>query len=284
MATATIEVDLDPRAGHDDEGGCGCCGDAVGASYRLAARALFEASPGYRLLRDVAGAPMPEAYRDWRGPPDAERTELGAALERGYVEFRREEARARGGPFALAALPALRALGGLLGISAEDMSGHMSALAAVMAHRREYASAAGGLSEPSELSAANAGVWGSDRQYRFGLALRGTLREAGMREAALAPGGRLHPSLAPFLAPCGGIVGAENDSLYLGTGDSAIVLHAAVHDASGYALLQHGVGPGYNYLRTSLTWRETSSPLSCQVMGILAAKCAVRQLARERGD
>ena len=238
-------------------------------------------------MRRVAEVEIPAGFPQWGGPGEEgaqeERSALSVAMERGFSEFQtmcmeegmEEEERATE---SLRKRPALRALTLALDLDEGAMRAHLRALVAVVRHR------GGGRDAVPGLSAANAGCWGSARQYRFGVALSTVLRDAGMEEAARAPGGALHPALASFLVPCGGIVGAGNDSLYTGSADSPLVLHACVHDACGYALAHHALGPGYNYLGTSLTLSPTTSPLSCQAAGIMAAKACVHQLARERGD
>lgn len=274
--------------------GCACC-CCVSAGAHFASSVLFSASPGYILLRRVAEARVPPGFPEWMGPTgpggDHDRSAMSLAMERAFGEF---IALTENGTLAddttsgddgviLSGCPALRALALALDMDEATMRRHLGTLAAIISHRRGRARETG-TAEPSNLSAANAGVWGSARQYRFGVALSLVLRDAELREAAGAPGGAVHPSLAPFLAPCGGIVGAGNDSLYEGAVDSPVVLHACVHDACGYALASHGVGPGYNYLGTTLTLSPTTSPLSCQAMGLLAARSCLWQLARERGS
>ena len=82
---------------------------------------------------------------------------------------------------------------------------------------------------------------------------------------------KLHPIFGMLMYPTGGIVGAGNQSLLKGDMEHPVVIHAVAHDAFGYILKNHDVGPGYNYLKTKFTWSSTQSPLSCQFMGILTA-------------
>lgn len=50
--------------------------------------------------------------------------------------------------------------------------------------------------------------------------------------------------------------------------DQPLAYHAAVHDAFGYLIQYHEVGPGYNYLNTRWTFFRKESPLACQTAGV----------------
>eukprot|EP00035_Acanthoeca_spectabilis_P001562 m.81088 g.81088 ORF g.81088 m.81088 type:complete len:539 (+) comp10970_c0_seq1:39-1655(+) len=115
------------------------------------------------------------------------------------------------------------------------------------------------------LSEENIGVWGSRRQWMFGSTLAELMLRYNVCEV------ELEPTLAVCFLPTGGIVGPGNTSLIRGDLQWATVTHAVVHDAFGYLGHCHNVGPGYNYLKTHFTLAPTTSPLSCQVAGIIKA-------------
>jgi hypothetical protein len=50
--------------------------------------------------------------------------------------------------------------------------------------------------------------------------------------------------------------------------DHSLAYHAAVHDAFGYLIQYHGIGPGYNYLNTRWTFFRKESPMACQAAGV----------------
>ncbi len=73
------------------------------------------------------------------------------------------------------------------------------------------------------------------------------------------------PVFGALISPTGGLVGPGNDSVS-GDAQNPTVLHGTVHDAAGYLLNAHGVGPGYNYLEKS--WElDTTNPLAGQTSG-----------------
>ncbi len=115
------------------------------------------------------------------------------------------------------------------------------------------------LSPVLNLSSDNDDIWGSKRQYLSGYITSLILKENGII---------LPPFLCCALNPTGGICGPGNNSFYNGNISSPMIIHACMHDASGYCYLYHGIGNGYNYLGTYFDF-PTLSPLSGQYMGIL---------------
>lgn len=99
----------------------------------------------------------------------------------------------------------------------------------------------------------------------------------------------IHEVFASLLSPTGGLVGPGNDllakkvdfkvgpfkgsfdlkidALHLAA-DNPIAMHGTVHDAAGYLLNYHDVGPGYNYLGSRIEPLSTNDPLSGQISGI----------------
>ncbi|HNB91984.1 MAG TPA: DUF4157 domain-containing protein, partial [Saprospiraceae bacterium] len=75
----------------------------------------------------------------------------------------------------------------------------------------------------------------------------------------------IDPVFGALISPTGGLVGPGNDSVS-GDANNPTVLHGTVHDAAGYLLNAHGVGPGYNYLKRS--WElDATNPLAGQTSG-----------------
>jgi WXG100 family type VII secretion target len=72
------------------------------------------------------------------------------------------------------------------------------------------------------------------------------------------------PVFGALLNPTGGMVGPGNIAIDMG--NTAVGYHGAVHDAGGYLLNNHNVGPGYNYL--NLEDRASDNPLTGQQSGI----------------
>jgi len=121
------------------------------------------------------------------------------------------------------------------------------------------------------LTKENIGVYASRRQYAFALVTTDLLYQHGTSNI------KLHPVFGMIWFPTGGIAGASNNSLMLGSMNDAIIIHAIVHDAFGYCLSYQDCGPGYNYLNTKVSCISTKSPLCCQLQGIIAAKKVFRQ-------
>lgn len=103
-------------------------------------------------------------------------------------------------------------------------------------------------------------MWGSHKQFIFGKCLVDVLN--------LEHDYSLHPIWGCLLSPTGGIIGYANNELIEKKWDSYISLHSCVHDATGYLYNYHNLGCGYNYLHTYFTLFPTSSPFSCQFMGL----------------
>lgn len=76
----------------------------------------------------------------------------------------------------------------------------------------------------------------------------------------------IDPVLAALLNPSGGRVGGGNLSYPPGD-DDAVGYHGTFHDAAGYLLNSHGIGPGYDYLGREWFLDETW-PLTGQLSGI----------------
>ena len=57
----------------------------------------------------------------------------------------------------------------------------------------------------------------------------------------------IDPVFGSLLNPTGGLVGPENYGISVGE-DYGVGRHGIVHDAGGYLLNYHDIGPGYNYL------------------------------------
>ena len=75
----------------------------------------------------------------------------------------------------------------------------------------------------------------------------------------------MDPVFGALVSPTGGLVGPGNDSSS-GDPNNPTVLHGTVHDAAGYLLNGHGVGPGYNYLKRP--WElDRTDPLAGQISG-----------------
>ena len=109
------------------------------------------------------------------------------------------------------------------------------------------------------LSSDNKEVWGSKRQYLSGYIISLILNEDNIK---------LPPFMCCALNPTGGICGPGNNSIYTGNIYSPLIIHACMHDASGYCYLYHGIGNGYNYFGTYLDL-PTKSSFSGQYMGVL---------------
>eukprot|EP01138_Halocafeteria_seosinensis_P012607 gb/GECG01012881.1/.p1 GENE.gb/GECG01012881.1/~~gb/GECG01012881.1/.p1 ORF type:complete len:238 (+),score=26.07 gb/GECG01012881.1/:1-714(+) len=107
-------------------------------------------------------------------------------------------------------------------------------------------------------------LWGSYRQFLSGKCITDALNEKHNVD--------LHPVWGCLLLPTGGIIGPGNWRLHnwlpKGKCTPAVAFHTCVHDASGYLLKYHRLGPGYNYLNTWGTLFPTQVSFSTQVAGI----------------
>jgi len=98
---------------------------------------------------------------------------------------------------------------------------------------------------------------------------------------------KIDPVFGALLSPTGGLVGPGNVSWNAAsvptdyfTGSPAVwaadtllhrpevAYHGIVHDAAGYLLNYHRIGPGYNYLGLDSVTPDTSNPLSGQQPGL----------------
>ena len=73
----------------------------------------------------------------------------------------------------------------------------------------------------------------------------------------------LHPIWGCLLNPTGGIVGPGNAHVIKDKFKTPIGIHACIHDAGGYLLTYHNLGPGYNYLENYVDL-PTTNPFSGQ--------------------
>lgn len=82
------------------------------------------------------------------------------------------------------------------------------------------------------------------------------------------------PAFGALLSPTGGIAGAGNKEVggfayALGGGKEIVVTHGIAHDAGGYLLNYHDVGPGYQYIPdVSFHMLDRTNPLAGQVDGL----------------
>lgn len=74
----------------------------------------------------------------------------------------------------------------------------------------------------------------------------------------------LAPVFGAMLSPTGGLVGSGNTAIDLH--EKPLAYHGIVHDAAGYLITYHNVGPGYDYLGRED--RSTRSPYTGQASGI----------------
>lgn len=116
------------------------------------------------------------------------------------------------------------------------------------------------LSDVETLNKSKWNMWGSYKQFMFGKCVVDTLNKEHNYN--------LHPMWGCLLNPTGGIVGAGNQELISKCWNSYISMHACVHDSGGYLYNYHGLGPGYNYLNTWITFFPSSSPMACQFSGL----------------
>jgi hypothetical protein len=108
--------------------------------------------------------------------------------------------------------------------------------------------------------------WGSRRQLMFGKVVGDYLG--------------IHPVFAAFLNPSGGIIGPSDKALTLVLehqfsgifNENAWGYHGAAHDAYGYLYNHYKIGPGYQYVDSSLNVIDrvgTDSPLAGQISGYI---------------
>ena len=124
-------------------------------------------------------------------------------------------------------------------------------------------------SKDDEPAQKNRGIWGSRRQWAFGDLVSRLLTHFEVAN-------HLHPAFAIMLCPLGGIAGPGNSSLFTGDMHNSIIIHSIVHDAFGYVGNFHKVGPSYNYLAASFF--PDTSPLSCQLAGLLQSRKELKQM------
>ena len=116
------------------------------------------------------------------------------------------------------------------------------------------------LGEVPNLKKTKWNFWGSIKQLQSGKCIADCLNKE--------YGCNLHPIWGSLLNPTSGIVGAGNNELINRDWDSYVSLHGCVHDACGYLINYHKIGPGYNYLETYWTFFGKTSPMSCQFYGL----------------
>jgi len=102
--------------------------------------------------------------------------------------------------------------------------------------------------------------WGSIKQLNFGRCIVDALNKIHKTNLSAVWGS--------LLSPTGGLTGPGSLELISDDWNSPISLHACVHDAAGYLLKFHGVGPGYNYLDV-ISLFPRSSPLCCEIYGLI---------------
>ena len=110
------------------------------------------------------------------------------------------------------------------------------------------------------LSHDNWSYWGSNSQMLAGHVCKMILDEAGIF---------LPEFMCIALNPTAGIPGPGNTRILSIEDGSALAVHSAIHDASGYCKLYHGVGSGYNYMNTWFDLPSTS-PRVGQISGLLS--------------
>ncbi|XP_032233716.2 uncharacterized protein LOC116616022 [Nematostella vectensis] len=96
--------------------------------------------------------------------------------------------------------------------------------------------------------------------------------------------GGIDPVFGALLNPTGGMVGPGSCSVthsLLYRDGNAFSYHAAVHDACGYLLTYHGLGPGYNYLGHKWTFHPTNSFFAGQYSGYMFFRDLIKRNAEE---
>jgi uncharacterized protein YukE len=105
--------------------------------------------------------------------------------------------------------------------------------------------------------------WGSVQQLRFGKVVGDTLG--------------IDPIFGSLLSPTGGLVGPGDSWMHDGlvkgfgvvNGDEGLLYHGVYHDAAGYLLREHGVGPGYEYLLPGVVDTALDANLSIKMQLLL---------------
>jgi hypothetical protein len=150
----------------------------------------------------------------------------------------------RDNPNSPAVQQALRDIADIRGVPVEKIQADFDKYQQLLAQQRANGPEAEGL------NARNASFMGNTGQLRYG--------------DVVGQAFGVDPVFGALLNPTGGLVGPGNTALDLG--NTAVAYHGAVHDAGGYMLNSHGVGPGYNYLNREA--RDPSNPLTGQQSGI----------------
>lgn len=66
-----------------------------------------------------------------------------------------------------------------------------------------------------------------------------------------------------LISPTGGMAGPGNERIPIVKDGGAVATHGAIHDAAGYLYNCHGIGPGYDYLKSE-AGSDPSNPLAGQ--------------------
>lgn len=77
----------------------------------------------------------------------------------------------------------------------------------------------------------------------------------------------IDPVFGSLLNPTGGIIGRDNDQVSDAGNETGLGRHGIVHDAGGYLLKYHDIGPGYDYLNLE-EGRGRRHPMTGQESGI----------------
>lgn len=245
-----------------------------GISYRSDSHLLAESSP---ILYDgeldlVASYDFPEMCRDWTGREKSDFTDaidFGEALADAFVALPNPHSVAEVKSFGKVCPSEIKTLLSFTSLSEKAKETQWIEFLDVL-ERRASILEDNGL-KVANLAKAKDGVWGSKRQYAFGMIVSKLLKKAQWTNE------ELDPIWGILLSPTGGIAGAANAEVVIESLANPIILHACVHDAFGYSYRYHNVGPGYNYLGTPFTLFPKNNPLSCQLAGMVAASSALRR-------
>jgi WXG100 family type VII secretion target len=77
----------------------------------------------------------------------------------------------------------------------------------------------------------------------------------------------IDPVFGALLNPTGGIMGPGSSSLPQPGANRPLAFHSVFHDAAGYLMNAHGIGPGYDYLGQESAY-DPAHPLTGQLSGI----------------